>query len=81
MSDRVMQTLATFCPRMEIYSIDEAFLDLHDMPWHDLLALVFRIRDTVTRNTGIPITVGIGPTKTLAKMAIKDAKGRKTYAA
>jgi DNA polymerase V len=40
MSDRVMQTLSTFCSRMEIYSIDEAYRDLHHMPYHDLLETV-----------------------------------------
>src|SRR6478736_462914 len=46
MSDRVMKTLSTFCSRMEIFSIDEAYLDLHDMPYHDLLQLGMRMRTT-----------------------------------
>ena len=74
MSDRVMKTLARFCSRMEIYSIDEAFLDLHNMPYHDLLHLGMRIRTTVMRDTGIPVSIGIAPTKTLAKMANRHAK-------
>jgi DNA polymerase V len=76
MSDRVMQTLARFCSRMEIYSIDEAFLDLQEMRWYDLLEWGFRIRDTVTKHTGIPVTIGIAQTKTLAKMANRYAKRR-----
>jgi DNA polymerase V len=76
MSDRVMKTLAAFCSRMEIYSIDEAFLDLHHMPWYDLAEWGFRIRDTVNRHTGIPVTIGMGQTKTLAKMANRYAKRR-----
>lgn len=76
MSDRVMKTLANFCQRMEIYSIDEAFLDLHDSPWHDPADTGALVRQTVRRDTGIPITVGIGPTKTLAKMANRYAKKR-----
>lgn len=76
MSDRVMKTLATFCTRMEIYSIDEAFLDLHDMPYHDLLELGLRMHKTVRQHTGIPISVGISATKTLAKMANRYAKKR-----
>lgn len=73
-SERVMQTMGSFVPGMEIYSIDEAFLDLHDMPFHDLLKLGMDIRKTVTRNVGIPVCVGIAPTKTLAKMANRYAK-------
>jgi DNA polymerase V len=74
MSDRVMKTIASFVPRMEIYSIDEAFLDLHDLPYTDLLNLGVKIRSTVQRDTGIPVTVGIASTKTLAKMANRYAK-------
>ncbi|HRE52213.1 MAG TPA: Y-family DNA polymerase [Flavitalea sp.] len=77
MSDRVMKTLATFCPRLEIYSIDEAFLDLHDMPYTDLLHLGMKIRKTIKQNTGIPTSVGIAETKTLAKMANRYAKKHK----
>lgn len=74
MSDRVMKTLSTFCNRMEIYSIDEAFLDLHQMPYHDLQQLGKHMRATVIKHTGIPVTIGIAPTKTLAKMANRYAK-------
>ena len=59
---------------MEIYSIDEAFLDMHDLYNQDLLALGVEIRRTVRRHLGIPVTVGIAPTKTLAKMANRYAK-------
>jgi len=74
MSDRVMKTLSLFCSRMEIYSIDEAFLDLHNMPYHDLLELGLTMRKTVIRDIGIPVSIGIAPTKTLAKMANRYAK-------
>ncbi|RYY19847.1 MAG: Y-family DNA polymerase [Chitinophagaceae bacterium] len=74
MSDRVMKTLGTFVPSMEIYSIDEAFLDMHDMHYSDLLKLGVEIRRTIKRNIGIPVTVGIAATKTLAKMANRFAK-------
>jgi DNA polymerase V len=69
MSDRVMKILATFVPRLELYSIDEAFLDLSQLMNVDLLRLGMTVRKTVTQHTGIPVTVGIAPTKTLAKMA------------
>src|SRR6185437_641731 len=67
MSDRVMKTLATFTTAIEIYSIDEAFLELQGID--DLLNFSWRIREIVTRNTGIPVGVGVGPTKVLAKVA------------
>ena len=73
-SDRVMQTLATFATRIEVYSIDECFVDLADMPYNDLLKLGMRIKNTVFQNVGIPVCVGIAPTKALAKLANKYAK-------
>ena len=73
-SDRVMKTLGSFVPRLEIYSIDEAFLDMHDLDYTDLLKLGLEIRTAVMKNVGIPVCVGIAPTKTLAKMANRYAK-------
>lgn len=73
MSDRVMQTLATFTPSLEIYSIDEAFLSLQGL-CGDPLTVGRSIRSTVLRWTGIPVSVGIAPTKTLAKIANHWAK-------
>lgn len=75
-SDRVMKTLGSFVPRLEMYSIDEAFLDMHDMPYTNLLQLGMTIKKTVMQNIGIPVTVGIAPTKTLAKMSNRYAKKR-----
>lgn len=74
LSDRVMKTLAGFVPRLELYSIDEAFLDMSDMVYTDLLKLGLEIKQTVKRNIGIPVSVGIAPTKTLAKMANRYTK-------
>lgn len=70
MSDRVMTILQLLTPRVEIYSIDEAFCDLTGM--RNLLSLeVFghQIRDQIKRRTHLTVGVGIGPTKTLAKQA------------
>ena len=53
MSDRVMKTIAEFVPRMEIYSIDETFLDMAHMPYTDLLQLGMTIKNTVFKNTFI----------------------------
>ena len=73
MSRRVMQTLATFAPQLEIYSIDEAFLRL-DGVTADVIAFGHHLRATVAQWTGIPVSVGVGPTKTLAKLANQLAK-------
>ena len=72
MSARVMRTLNHFSPRLEVYSIDEAFLDLSGFadPEHHARDL----RRIVGQWTGIPVSVGIGPTKTWAKIANRLAK-------
>ncbi|RAU20739.1 DNA repair nucleotidyltransferase [Paramagnetospirillum kuznetsovii] len=77
MSARVMSVLATFSPGIEVYSIDEAFLDLDGMEVPDLTAWCHEVRATVRRWTGIPVSVGVGSTKTLAKLANRLAKKSK----
>lgn len=73
MSARVMQILPRFTPDLEIYSIDEAFLSLAG--FEDRLAAHAReLRRIVLQWTGIPVSVGIAPTKTLAKVANRLAK-------
>jgi DNA polymerase V len=74
MSNRVVQTLSELVPQLEVYSIDEAFLDLRWMPYHNVHELGLTIRNQVWAYTGIPVSVGIGPTKTLAKVANRFAK-------
>ena len=74
MSSRVMSTLADFSPNLEIYSIDESFIDLRGFEHFDLLDHGQKMRETVQRCTGIPISVGIAPTKALAKLANRIAK-------
>jgi DNA polymerase V len=76
MSARVMSVLESFSPNLEVYSIDEAFLDLTDLYpcQQDPIAYANEIRKTVRRQTGIPVCVGMGPTKTLAKLANFAAK-------
>lgn len=73
-SKRVMATLSRFAPSMEIYSIDEGFLDMRGMSHFDLQSYAKDIRSTVLRNIGIPTCVGIAPTKALAKAANRVAK-------
>jgi DNA polymerase V len=74
MSNRVMQTLAAFAPGIEIYSIDEAFLDLDRFAFTDLTDYGACIRQKVRQDTGIPVSIGIATSKTLAKVANRIAK-------
>jgi DNA polymerase V len=78
LSNRVHKTLAEFTPEIEVYSIDECFLNLSGFQYIDNLDNYgLTIRNTVKRNTGIPVSVGIAPTKTLAKIANRYAKKHK----
>ncbi|KGK29462.1 Y-family DNA polymerase [Cellulophaga sp. E6(2014)] len=74
MSRRVMDTLMTFSPRVEEYSIDESWVDLDCIKVDNYNAIAHRIRNTVHKNTGIPVGVGIAKTKSLSKLANKYAK-------
>lgn len=77
LSDRVHQLLTDFAERVEIYSIDEAFLFLGDFAYTNPEKLAVSLKTAVKRNVGIPVSVGIAPTKTLAKMANRFAKKTK----
>lgn len=74
MSRRMNQVYERFSPEIEIYSIDESFLDVQHVPAKDRTAWASDLRATTRQWTGIPCCVGIGPTKTLAKLANKAAK-------
>lgn len=74
MSSRVMAVLKRVSPSLEIYSIDEAFLHLNPLPLDDLFSYGCYLKSIVKTWTGIPISVGIGSTKTLAKVANHLAK-------
>ena len=73
MSNRVMNILSDYSPNQEIYSIDECFLDVSNM-LVDLTTYGLEMRKKVHKGTGIPVSVGIAPTKSLAKVANKIAK-------
>lgn len=77
MSGRVMSMLAELAPELEVYSIDEAFLNMDGI--QDLKSVGTKIVNQVTRGTGIPVSLGIAPTKTLAKVANKFAKKYPAY--
>lgn len=75
MSNRVMSLLSMYAPRLEIYSIDEAFLDFTGLAYTFNLEDYGReIQSTILQRTHLPVGVGIGPTKTLAKIANHAAK-------
>lgn len=74
LSNRVMSVLKQHCPFIEIYSIDEAFLDLSLIPQEQRGDYCRALRATVLRWVGIPVSIGVGPTKTLAKLANHVAK-------
>jgi DNA polymerase V len=77
-SRRVMKTLKQFAPQMEVYSIDEAFLDLSSIKNENLLEHAYKIRKTILKWTGIPTSIGIAKTKTLSKAANYIAKKEKS---
>jgi len=79
MSSRVMTTLADLAPEIEIYSIDEAFLDMTGFGRFGFSEYGATIRKTVTKHTGIQVCIGMGPTKTLAKAANRLAKKKPRY--
>jgi DNA polymerase V len=77
MSLRVMDTLRTLSPSVEVYSVDEAFLDLSHINPKDIAEYSLHIRETVEQWTGISVSIGVAHTKTLAKMANNLAKKNK----
>ena len=88
MSRRVMDTLRVLAgeesdkeeglsPAVEVYSVDEAFMDLHSIPPGELALHAKHIKDTVEQWTGISVSIGVAPTKTLAKLANIIAKKNK----
>jgi len=76
LSARVMSVLGQFAPDQEVYSIDESFLDFTRQPHLDLTTTGHCIRERVKQWVGVPVSVGIGSTKTLAKLANHVAKKR-----
>ncbi|MDP2100884.1 MAG: Y-family DNA polymerase [Methylotenera sp.] len=79
MSNRVMSILREYSPDQEVYSIDESFLDLTGFKSRDLIRHGQHMRQRILRWTGLPVCVGIGATKTLAKLANHCAKKRLVF--
>ncbi len=79
MSRRVMDTLKELAGKdnVEVYSVDEAFVSMHFIPQNSLRTFALELRETVERWTGVKVSVGVAPTKTLAKLANGIAKDHK----
>jgi DNA polymerase V len=79
MSDRVMTIIKRYANEVEVYSIDECFVDFSNIPEEELDDRLHLIRNEVKRLTGIPVSIGVGPNKTLAKLTSYIAKRRPSY--
>jgi DNA polymerase V len=73
-SDRISSVLKRFTPALEIYSIDESFMDLSHIADDDLIEHMIQIKSEIFRLTGIPVSIGVAPNKTLAKLMNKLSK-------
>lgn len=79
MSDRVFSVIKKYATDVEVYSIDESFVDFSNIPDDELTNRLHLIRNEVKRQTGIPVSIGIGPNKTLAKLTSHLAKQNPSY--
>ena len=79
MSDRVMSIIKQYTNNVEVYSIDESFVDFTNIPDEELMDTLIFIKDEIKRKTGIPVSVGVGPNKTLAKLTSYMAKQSSGY--
>jgi DNA polymerase V len=73
-SERITRLLSSITPRIEVYSVDEAFLDLRELEIKDYTEWGRMVRHRILHDVGMPISMGIAPTKTLAKLAREHAK-------
>ncbi len=79
-SSRVMRTLESLVPEIEIYSVDEAFLTVRKITQPQALDLAFRIKHTLASHVGIPVSIGIATSRTLSKLASHLAKSEPALA-
>jgi DNA polymerase V len=73
-SQRVVRILTSAAPEIEVYSVDESFLQVSDLPIDDYQGWAEDLRTTMLQWTGLPVSIGVAPTKTLAKAASEYAK-------
>ena len=79
-SDRIATILKRLVPKIEVYSIDESFLDLSHIAEENILSECQKIRETIQKQTGIPVSIGVAPNKTLAKLCnFLSKKDKGTY--
>jgi DNA polymerase V len=78
-SKRITALLATITPRIEIYSVDESFLDVSELPITNHAAWARKVRAVIWKNIGVPVSIGIATSKTLAKLASEVAKQHDEY--
>lgn len=78
-SRRITALLTTITPKIEIYSVDESFLDLSALPITDYAEWGRMVRASIFKNIGITVSIGIAPSKTLAKLASEIAKQKEEY--
>lgn len=76
-SQRIIAILQQEAPLVEVYSIDECFIDISQLPIIDYRQWALRVRERVLREVGVPVSIGVAPTKTLAKVASTYAKHHK----
>lgn len=79
-SKRITGLLATITPRIEVYSVDESFLDLSQLPINNYVEWGRQVRDIILKHVGVPVSIGIAPSKTLAKLGADAAKTDKKLA-
>lgn len=73
-SSRITRLLVGITPKIEVYSVDESFLDLSELAITDYIRWGRTVRERIWREVGVPVSIGIAPTKTLAKIATERAK-------
>lgn len=73
-SDRITRFLCALTPHIEVYSVDESFLDLSELKISDYTAWGQKVKAAVMQAIGVPVSIGIAPSKTLAKLAAERAK-------
>ena len=78
-SKRITTLLTSITPRIEVYSVDESFLDLSELAIEDYIAWGKMVRASILKHIGVPVSIGIAPSKTLAKLASDVAKKQENY--
>lgn len=76
-SQRIMNFLEGFSPQVQVYSIDEAFLNLSHVPSSELSKFINNLSQSIYKNIGVPVTIGVAPTKTLSKLMVEIAKSKR----